>query len=220
MSALISGMMCVAPLTDLAQNAAVGSAATSNLTADYPDRDTGVLIQGADWVAISAVTPAKVRAKNGIAASFSYGAVRAVVEADYSGEHAAVEVAPGQPTICVCRFGSIPGDPLLVKLHTQRRGMRELDGGKLPIIGGKVAEADKNDAVAINLSHPEATVWLLRPQEPLPPGEYAVMLGAQNVGIYPFTVRLQEMALHLKSTEPLAATLRGEPQLSGTRSAC
>ena len=184
----VLGVIMFTPRISLAQSAAPGSAAASNLSADYPERDAGVLIQGPDWVPITAASPAKVRAKNGIAASFTYSAVRAVVEADYSGEHAAVQVAPGQPTICVCRFSSIPGDPLLVKLHPQKGGMRELDGGKLPFIGGKIAEASKNDMVAADISHPEGTIWLVRPQQSLPPGEYALMLGTQNVIIFPFTV--------------------------------
>jgi hypothetical protein len=90
-------------------------------------------------------------------------------------------------SICVCRFSSIPGDPVIVKLHPQK-GMRELDAGKLPILGGKMAQADKSDLVQADLSHPAKTVWVLQSKTPLPEGEYAVMLGTQNMAIFPFTV--------------------------------
>jgi hypothetical protein len=146
-----------------------------------------VLIEASDWSPIDAAMPSKTRTKGGIAQSLSYGAVRGSVLADYAGEHAAVQIKPGRVVICVCRLLSIPGDPIIVKLHPQK-GMRELDGGKLPILGGKVAEAGKNDLVPADVSHPDSTVWLVRSQEALPEGEYALMLGAQNMAVFPFTI--------------------------------
>lgn len=153
---------------------------------DYP-REAGVLIQAADWTPVANVFPAKMRVKNGVAAAFTYSAVRAVNEADYEGEHAAVQVDPGRPVLCVCHFSSIPGDPVIVKLHAQK-GMRELDGGKLTPFKGKVAQASQSDLVPADVSHPESMVWLVRPQQALAPGEYALMLGTQNMAIFPFTV--------------------------------
>lgn len=188
---LILGLSSAVLPSSPAQNAPAGSAAPSTLTADYPAGNAGVLIQAADWLSISAVFPSKMRTKNALAQSFTYGAVRGAAEADYTGDHAVVQIMRAQPTICICRFTSIPGDPLLVKLHPQK-GLRELDGGKLPILGGKIAEANKTDVVAIEASHPENTVWLIRPLQPLPPGEYAVMLGSQNFSIFPFTVSANE----------------------------
>ena len=57
-------------------------------------------------------------------------------------------------------------------------------------IGAKVAEAQKSDLIAVSISKPEDTVWLIQPEEMLPPGEYALMLGTQNIVIFPFTVLL------------------------------
>jgi len=85
---------------------------------------------------------------------------------------------------------SLPGDPVLVRLHL-KKGARELDGGKMivyPVVGGsKMADANKSDLIPIDVSHPDSQVWLIRPQSPLEPGEYALMLGTQNVSLFPFT---------------------------------
>src|ERR1019366_7313501 len=96
-------------------------------------------------------------------------------------------------TICICHFYSIPGAPVLVKLHA-KKGSRELDGGRMivyPLVGGsKMADANKSDLIPVDVSHPDSQVWLIRPQSPLQPGEYALMLGTQNLSIFPFTIAL------------------------------
>jgi len=38
------------------------------------------------------------------------------------------------------------------------------------------------------VSQPERGVWLVRPRQDLPAGEYALMLGTRNVNIFPFTL--------------------------------
>ena len=160
-------------------------------TADYPMNRAGIFIQGAEWTAVANQNPAKTRTVHGIAASLSYGVVPAKIVAEYDGDHAATQVDTPQPTICVCHFYSIPGDPALVRLHP-KKGARELDGGRMivyPVVGGsKLADANKSDLVPADVSHPDPQVWLIRPLSPLDPGEYALMLGTQNVSIFPFTV--------------------------------
>ena len=161
------------------------------LTVDYPPNRAGILIQGAQWTAVANQNPAKTKAAHSLAAGLSYGIVPAKVVAEYDGEHASTQVDSVQPVICVCHFSSIPGAPVLVRLHT-KKGARELDGGKMivyPITGGsKIADANKTDLVPADVSQPEAQVWLVRPQSPLEPGEYALMLGTQNISIFPFAV--------------------------------
>jgi hypothetical protein len=185
---VILGLVSLVP----AQAPSTTSAALQeSVKADYPKDRAGILIQKLDWVTIEASMPTKTKAKRGLAASLSYGAVPANVVAEYAGLHAQVQIEPGQPVICICHLISLPGDPALVKLHPKKES-RELDGGRmtvLPIVGGsKTADANKSDLIAVDLSHPESTVWLVRPQQALPPGEYALMLGTQNVSIFPFTV--------------------------------
>ncbi len=166
----------------------------ANLTADYPRQQAGVMIQSqsADWSPLAGAVPSKTRAKHGIAASLSYGAVPATIVAEYEGLHAQTEIAPGQPVICLCHLVSLPGDPVLVRLHP-KKASRELDGGRMivyPVVGGsKMADANKSDLVPVDVSQPESMVWLVRPQQPLEPGEYALMLGTQNMNIFPFTVK-------------------------------
>ncbi len=86
---------------------------------------------------------------------------------------------------------SLPGAPVLVRLSA-KKGTREFDGGRMivyPIVGGsKMADAKSSDLIPADVSHPDSGVWLIRPQSPLEPGEYALMLGTQNLSIYPFTV--------------------------------
>jgi hypothetical protein len=135
--------------------------------------------------------PTKTRAAHGIAASLSYGVVPVKIVAEYAGEHASTQVGTAQPILCLCHFMSLPGDPVLVVLHP-KKGARELDGGRMfvyPVVGNsKMADAKKGDLIPADVSHPDPHVWLIRPQAPLPPGEYALMLGTQNISIYPFTV--------------------------------
>jgi len=186
LGALVFGVFL---LLSHAQNA-TNSAPThyADFSADYPSDRAGVFIQAAqDWRSVSAAMPAKSRAKHGVAASLSYGAVPAEFIADYAGAHAASQLSSGQFVICICHLISLPGDPLIVRLHPQK-DMRELDGGRLPVLGAKAAEATKTDLLPSEVAHPEETVWLVRPLQPLPPGEYALMLGAQNISIFPFTV--------------------------------
>jgi hypothetical protein len=170
------------------QNAAVQS---PTISANYPANKAGVLIEGSQWTEVPNAFPFKTRARRGIAASLSYGLVPAKVVAEYRGDHAPVQVNPGQPVIRICHMISLPGQPVIVRLYP-KKDARELDGGKMivyPVVGGsKMADATKSDLVPVDISQPAPQVWLVRPQEALEPGEYGLMLGTQNLSIFPFTV--------------------------------
>jgi hypothetical protein len=161
------------------------------IKADYPKNRGGILIGEEQWVDITGQYPAKTKVAHGIAASLSYGAVAAKIVSEYPGQHSSTAVADTQPVICICHFISLPGVPVLVRLHP-KKDSRELDGGRMivyPIVGGsKMADANKTDLILATVSQPEPQVWLVQPQAPLEPGEYALMLGTQNVNIFPFTV--------------------------------
>jgi hypothetical protein len=181
----------VLSLMGIAGSQTQSSPGDGSVTADYPKDRTGVLVQAVDWLNVPSSMPRKTRAKHGIAASFSYGAVPATVVSEYEGVHASVQVAPGQPIFCICHILSLPGAPVLVRLHP-KKDSRELDGGRmrvLPVVGGsKTVEANQTDLIAVDVSQPENMVWLVRPRDPLPAGEYALMLGTQNVNLFPFSV--------------------------------
>jgi hypothetical protein len=164
---------------------------SSGFPNDYPSNQPGILIQGSSWQQIAGAMPFKTKIAHGIAASLSYGAVPAKIVAEYQGDHASTQVDAGQMTICICHIISLPGEPVIVRLHA-KNGARELNGGKMivyPVVGGsKMADASKSDLIPVDEAHPEPQVWLIRPQVQLPPGEYALMLGTQNINIFPFTV--------------------------------
>lgn len=167
-----------------AQNQPSQSAtADSAFMADYPMDQSGIFIQSSQWTAITNEMPAKTRAAHGIAASLSYGAVPAKIVAEYAGEHASARVNAGQMILCICHVLSLPGEPVIVRLRPKKDG-RELDGGKMivyPIVGGsKMADANKSDLIPVDQAHPDPHVWLVRPQSPLAPGEYALMLGTRT----------------------------------------
>ncbi|HVN92494.1 MAG TPA: hypothetical protein VMT38_02300 [Terracidiphilus sp.] len=166
-------------------------ASDADVSTDYPRDQAGVLIQAEDWKAVANQNPTRTRAAHSFAASVSYGVVPVKIVAEYAGEHAPTVVAAGRPVLCLCHFFSIPGDPVLVRLHA-KKDTRELDGGRMivyPIVGGsKMADANKTDLIPADVSHPDPQVWLIRPQSQLEPGEYALMLGTQNLSIFPFTV--------------------------------
>jgi hypothetical protein len=185
---LILGVISLAPPFAPAQSESdTKSPPLANVTTDYPKGQAGVLIQSSGWTAIPAAAPSKSKVKRGLAASVSYGAVPAAIIAQYDGPHAQTRIEPGRPVICVCHVLSIPGAPALVRLHS-KKDFRELDGGRLRVFRSKIAEAGQNDLIPIEVSQPESSVWLVRPREALTAGEYALMLGTQNMGIFPFTV--------------------------------
>lgn len=141
--ALLLKMIVTSPAFAQTQNKLTDSASDApKLTADYPRNPPGVLIQGSAWMPITPAAPFKTHTKHAAASFFSDGVVPAAIVADYEGPHAAVEVEPGQPMICICHIIGMPGNPVLVKLHPKKQ-FRELDGGNLPIFGSKVAEAKK-----------------------------------------------------------------------------
>src|SRR5579859_7765326 len=187
---LFSSVAGFGTLTLSAQTQAI-PAGNSELTADYPTDRAGVLIENGQWVAVTNQNPSKTKVGHGIAASLTYGAVPAKIVAEYEGEHASTQVENAQPILCLCHFSSIPGNPVLVRLHA-KKGSRELDGGRMtvyPIVGNsKMADANKSDLIPVDVSQPDPQVWLIRPQAALQPGEYALMLGTQNMSIFPFTV--------------------------------
>jgi hypothetical protein len=184
--AVAFAVVALTPVSTRAQNPAARPAPASLSSTDYPRDKVGVLIRSADWVPLLNETPAKSHAKHGLAPTFTYGVAPATAVSDYAGLHAQVKIEPGQPVICICHVISLPGTPALVKLHPVKN-YRELDGGRLRL-GTKVAEAEKNDLIPVSVTQPESMVWLVRPQQPLPEGEYALMLGTQNMSIFSFTV--------------------------------
>ncbi len=158
---------------------------------DYPMDQAGILIKGDKWMPVANQYPVRTRAAHSIAASLSYGIVPVKIVADYGGAQASTQVAVAQPVLCICHMMSLPGDPVLVRLHP-KKGERELDGGRMivfPIVGNsKMADANKTDLIAVDVTQPDPHVWLIHPQVALEPGEYALMLGTQNLSIFPFGV--------------------------------
>ena len=189
---LLSPLLLVLACPVIEAQNPVSASPANNFTANYPANGVGVLVQSASsWQAVASEMPVKTKAARGVAASLSYGMVRAKIVAEYAGEQAVTEVAGGQPVLCICHIVSLPGDPVIVRLHP-KKDSRELDGGRMtvyPVVGNsKMADANKSDLIPVDVSRPEAMVWLVRPSVELPPGEYALMLGTQNVAIYPFSV--------------------------------
>jgi len=174
-----------------ASQAAPTLAPASSFPSDYPADQPGIFLHSLSWKEITNETPTKTKAKHGIAASLSYGAVPAKIVAEYEGEHAPTQAQPGELVICICHLISLPGEPVIVRLHA-KKNVRELDGGKMivyPVVGGsKSTDANKSDLIPVEVAHSDPHVWLVRPKTPLAAGDYALMLGTQNVNIYPFTV--------------------------------
>ena len=159
------------------------------VTADYPSDEGGILIQNGDWLPLDPEPPLKTRVKHGAAASLSYGAVPSTLLTEYAGSHSKTEVPLTKPVICICHFPALPGNLVLVRLHSDpKHDTRILDGGRMPVIGAKVMEAKDSDVFPVDLLRPEKDVWLIRPTQKLPEGEYAVMFGVQNLAIFTFSV--------------------------------
>ena len=159
----------------------------STVSDEHPTNEVGVLIHGVEWTSIPSETPGKARVKHGLAPALTYGIASGAMVAEYQGAHAPVQIEAGRPVICICHFYSLPGDPVLVRLHPNKKNARELDGGKIHV-GYKTVRAETADLVPVTISQPENRVWLVQPQQALAAGEYALMLGVQNMAIFPFSV--------------------------------
>ncbi|MGB6198254.1 MAG: hypothetical protein WBF35_01780 [Candidatus Acidiferrales bacterium] len=188
MAIMVSGCALVSgPCVQGQGSTAPNSPAATVQTPDYSSNPPGVLIMDSGWQLIDGIYPSKSHVKNGLADSVSYGAVPAKMVSDYPGVHAAVQIQAAQPWICICHIISLPGGPAIVRLHS-KKDLRQLDAGNLRVLQVKLEQADKSDLIPTDITQPEAGVWLVRPQQALPAGEYALMLGTQNVNIFPFTV--------------------------------
>lgn len=167
-----------------------GSAPNNTSTTDdvpLPYDAVGVLIRGADWTSISQSVPSRSKTKRGLAAAFSYGIISASIATEFPGRHAPVQVSEPRPWICICNLDSSAGEILLVRLRT-KKDSRELNGGRLPVFGAKVGQAEESDTIAMDEFDQEDGVRLFRPRTALPEGEYALALGRQNVAIFAFGV--------------------------------
>lgn len=180
------------PTTLRSQQTASGATASGTTAADsLPSGQPGVYIQdAAGWHLLSQRTPAKMKAKHAYLSSLSYGAVAAPVVVEYSNPHASLQVHGAQPSICVYHIMS-PNSPMMVRLEVKKK-TRELDSGTiraLPLGGsGHQAQADASILVPTTTVQAQDAVVVLHPQEDLAAGEYAVMFGAQNMGIFDFGV--------------------------------
>ena len=188
-SAAALALFYVLPSAQLAtaQNKqSTASPTSSNFPADYPNDGVSVLVENSGWVDLSEEFPSNVRTKRGLAASLTYGAISASVIVEYQGQHAQLQIETRRPVVSLCNVPSLAGGPVLVKLHP-KKDSRELDGGRLPIFGAKIAEAKQSDQVPTEAVQPEKACWLLRPREDLPAGEYALLLGSKDIVIFSFT---------------------------------
>lgn len=162
------------------------SPAPSNFPAEYPNDGASVLVENSGWVDLSEEFPYNIRTKRGLVGSLTYGAIPASVIVEYLGQHAQLQIETRRPVFCICKVPSFPGGSVLVKLHP-KKDSRELDGGRLPVLDARIAEAKQSDQVPTEAVQPEKACWLMRPREDLPAGEYALLLGTQNMIIFSFT---------------------------------
>ena len=162
---------------------------SSNFPAESPNDDASVLVDSS-WVALSQELPSKIRTKWGLVSSLTYGVVPGAIIAEYPGQHAELQIETRRPVFSICNVPSFAGAPALVRLHP-KKDSRELDAGRLPVLGAKIGEAKQSDQVPTEAVQPENACWLLRPREDLPAGEYALLLPTENLSIFPFTIANQ-----------------------------
>jgi hypothetical protein len=174
----------------------------SNFPAEYPNDDASIFVENSGWVALSQELPSKIRTKRGLVSSLTYGVVPGAIIAEYPGQHAELQIEKHRPVFSICNFPAISDAPVLVRLHP-KKDSRELDAGRLPVLGAKIAEAKQSDVVPTEVVQPENACWLLRPREDLQTGEYALMLGTQNLSIFTFTIAIPRAGnLVLASKKP------------------
>src|SRR5260370_594561 len=201
---ILFSMLHSAQLAPAQDKPGTASPAPSNFPAEYPNDGASVLVDSG-WVALSQELPFKTRTKWGWVSSLTYGVVPGGLIAEYRGQHAELQIETRRPVFSICNVPSFPGTPALVKLHP-KKDLRELDAGRLPVLGAKIGEAKQSDQVPTEAVQPENACWLLRPREDLPPGEYALMLAAENLGIFPFTIAIPPAGNPASHKEALTAS--------------
>lgn len=147
----------------------------------------GVVIKNTRWTEIEQDTPSYVALRNGAASALTWGIVPASTVVAFDGQHAETQVSSHQPVICVCHLPGSPWTAYLVRLHA-KKSYRELHGERLRVPGAEITKPSKGDLIPIEIVRKEKDAWLIRPIEPVSDGEYAVMLSAQNLAIFPFTI--------------------------------
>jgi hypothetical protein len=162
--------------------------APSHLIADYPDDVSSVLIESPEWTEIDEVMPSDKGARHALAAALCSGLIPAHTVAQFDGQHADLQLASQRPVLWVCRTKPIPAAPLSVRLHGRNNGHRELHGGRLPAVGAQIMKEKPSDIIPADPFRAEKGVWLIQPKNALQPGEYALMIANDAVGIFPFTI--------------------------------
>jgi hypothetical protein len=154
-----------------------------------PQDQTGVLINDGQWQDLELETPQENRVKHGVIAAMTDGAVPAETISEYAGLHSATEVHLPRPVVCVRLSTALRQNPLLVRLHPDpKHDLRSLDTGRMPPVGAKILEVKNSDVITTVLARPDRQTWLLRPTQELPAGEYAIVVGRQNLTIFTFSV--------------------------------
>src|SRR5262249_11803541 len=123
----------------------------STTSAVYPDDEAGVLIQGSEWSALEAEAPVEIKIKRALATALSDGLIPANVVAEYTGAHAETQISAKQPFICICHAPTLQTIPVLVRLH-MKKDSRELNGGRVPAPGARIAQAKETDIVPTEIS--------------------------------------------------------------------
>ena len=163
------------------------SSSPSNFPAEYPNDGASVLVENSGWVDLSEELPSNIRTKRGLVSALSYGLLPGAIIAEYPGQHAELQIENRRPVFSICNVPSLPGAPALVRQHP-KKDSRELDGGRLPVLGAKIAEAKQSDQVPTEAVQPEKACWLMRPRKDVLPGEYGLMLGTQSMSIFAFAI--------------------------------
>jgi hypothetical protein len=81
----------------------------------------------------------------------------------------------------------------------RNNGYRELSGGRLPAVGAQVMKVKSSDIIPADLFRAEKDVRLIQPKNALQPGEYALMIANDAVGIFPFRSPIRPLALAHRS---------------------
>lgn len=183
---LTASFLVIAGLPGLSQSS---SAATAGPIA-CPSPQPGIFLQnGSSWQQLKQTAPTKMKAKHAVLSSFSYGAVAAPMVVEYAGQHATIQTHTARPQVCVVHIMS-SGDPILVRLTVKKQN-RELDSGSVRAVpftdASTQGHASASSLVPVTVSSHDGDTTIL-PQQNLAPGEYAVMFGAQNLGILDFGV--------------------------------
>ncbi len=161
------------------------------LLASSPGSVPGSELEPDPWLRLDSTLPSNVKAERSTLSVLA-GATQQATLAEYIGTQAQFRTWDRQPVLCINRMERT-ADPVLVRLKPKKdKNLRDLDLGTVRatlMVGASLAQAGNSEVVPMNEAPRGDGCDLFQPARALPPGEYAIIFGPDDLAAYAFGVQ-------------------------------